>query len=996
MGLNSYLRSFSWALLFFIISAASAWEITTESSDGFTVMLPDLTVEMKTVGDKVYFEKTDFAGLPGQPGVPAKAISILLPPNVDPNNVTVSLVDVKYETITGAWDVAPAPPYMINENQAIWPQNLTIVDGRDIFTYGNNAFFPATSLGKMSIGRMRQWQIASVQLFPYQYNPVSKELRRLIDGKLKVAFKRSVIARMSSSRDRVGEALAEEVRKRVINFAELAPEYLGNYKMSNVTSEQGRYVIVTTQNILANSRQLSAFVQAKQQRGFTVDVVTETTWGGGIGDMAAERLRSWLANNYEALQIRYVLLVGNTDPQYGDVPMKMCYPRNNETYYPNYREAPTDLYYAELTGNWDLDGDGMYGEYPDDVGVGGADCNYEVIVGRIPFYGSYEDLDHILAKTIRYDNATIYWRRNVLMAMEPSDEITPGYHLGEEIKSKVLLPAGYSYHRVYEENYGIFPPPETTPCTVDSVSRAWNAADYGAVFWWTHGSTQSATDVMNTYYAKTLKDDRPVFTFQCSCNNAYPEYPENLAYSLLKNGAVSTVAATRVSWYQPGPQLFEGSSSNAGLTFRYARGIITDALPAGDAFYQALSGTAIWGNAWWMNCLVFNIYGDPSVGLTIGGKDEIPPTKPAALTVVANEGTRVTLTWSASSDNERVAGYEVFRDGFKIATLPQTVFSDTSVSPGKYYTYKIYAFDDAGNCSEPSDELTVLTESGNMVTVYYKRGFATPYIHYKKADGAWTQIPGEPMQVSTFTDYSVATIFIGSQARLEACFNDGKGNWDSRNGANYFFDANGTYTVEYGQVKLGPPAGDTTPPTPPQNLSLVTKTATSISLSWLPATDNTGVKGYAVYRDGNEMARTAELSYVDQNLSPNTTYRYVVKAYDQAGNMSHPSNELVVTTDGGPANTVTIYYKRGFATPYIHYKKANGTWTQIPGVRMEDSSFAGYSVATIDLGSQARLEACFNDGKGNWDSRNGANYFFEPGVWTFNAGQILKGAPGQQ
>ena len=140
MGLNSYLRSFSWALLFFIISAASAWEITTESSDGFTVMLPDLTVEMKTVGDKVYFEKTDFAGLPGQPGVPAKAISILLPPNVDPNNVTVSLVDVKYETITGAWDVAPAPPYMINENQAIWPQNLTIVDGRDMFTYGNNAF----------------------------------------------------------------------------------------------------------------------------------------------------------------------------------------------------------------------------------------------------------------------------------------------------------------------------------------------------------------------------------------------------------------------------------------------------------------------------------------------------------------------------------------------------------------------------------------------------------------------------------------------------------------------------------------------------------------------------------------------------------------------------------------------------------------------------------------------------------------------------------------
>ena len=54
-----------------------------------------------------------------------------------------------------------------------------------------------------------------------------------------------------------------------------------------------------------------------------------------------------------------------------------------------------------------------------------------------------------------------------------------GYHLGEEIK-RILLPELH-YHR-HMKRTGIFPPPET-PVYSGFVSRAWNAADYGAVFW---------------------------------------------------------------------------------------------------------------------------------------------------------------------------------------------------------------------------------------------------------------------------------------------------------------------------------------------------------------------------------------------------------------------------------------------------------------------------------------------------------------------------------
>ena len=174
-------------------------------------------------------------------------------------------------------------------------------------------------------------------------------------------------------------------------------------------------------------------------RGFTVEVVTEDVWGGGTGDTAAENIRDWLSNNYENKNIEYVLLIGNPDPNSGDVPMKMLWPRSDAE---KYRNSPSDYYYADLTGNWDLDNDGLYGEREDDFGTGGVDRNWDVLVGRIPYYGNMNDLDAILAKIIAYENETsneAVWRQNVLLPMKPMDSNTPGYHLGEAIKDDTMV-----------------------------------------------------------------------------------------------------------------------------------------------------------------------------------------------------------------------------------------------------------------------------------------------------------------------------------------------------------------------------------------------------------------------------------------------------------------------------------------------------------------------------------------------------------------------------
>nr|2LAB_A Chain A, Beta/alpha-amylase [Paenibacillus polymyxa] len=102
---------------------------------------------------------------------------------------------------------------------------------------------------------------------------------------------------------------------------------------------------------------------------------------------------------------------------------------------------------------------------------------------------------------------------------------------------------------------------------------------------------------------------------------------------------------------------------------------------------------------------------------------------------------------------------------------------------------------------------------------------------------------------------------------------------------------------------------------------------------------------------------------------------------------------------GGTTNKVTVYYKKGFNSPYIHYRPAGGSWTAAPGVKMQDAEISGYAKITVDIGSASQLEAAFNDGNNNWDSNNTKNYLFSTGTSTYTpgsngaAGTIRTGAP---
>jgi chitodextrinase len=97
-------------------------------------------------------------------------------------------------------------------------------------------------------------------------------------------------------------------------------------------------------------------------------------------------------------------------------------------------------------------------------------------------------------------------------------------------------------------------------------------------------------------------------------------------------------------------------------------------------------------------------------------------------------------------------------------------------------------------------------------------------------------------------------------------------------------------------------AQDTQPPTVPTGISAYLTQAGQVYVSWSPSTDNVGVVGYYLYRDGQLVANTPGLLFFTDD-APAGTHSYTVSAYDAAGNVSAqstPSSLVTVVADTEP------------------------------------------------------------------------------------------------
>ncbi|HTG42115.1 MAG TPA: DNRLRE domain-containing protein, partial [Methylomirabilota bacterium] len=116
-----------------------------------------------------------------------------------------------------------------------------------------------------------------------------------------------------------------------------------------------------------------------------------------------------------------------------------------------------------------------------------------------------------------------------------------------------------------------------------------------------------------------------------------------------------------------------------------------------------------------------NTYGSssPATSQITVNLDTTPPSAPGAVTATANGPGEIDVSWTASTDDRAVNGYEVYRDGsttpLASVTPPNVSYQDMSVAPGSTHSYTVQAFDAAGNHSAAGGPATA-TASNSTVT----------------------------------------------------------------------------------------------------------------------------------------------------------------------------------------------------------------------------------------------------------------------------------------
>lgn len=274
------------------------------------------------------------------------------------------------------------------------------------------------------------------------------------------------------------------------------------------------------------------------------------------------------------------------------------------------------------------------------------------------------------------------------------------------------------------------------------------------------------------------------------------------------------------------------------------------------------------------------------------GPDVHAPSAPSNLAAVPYS-TWVNLSWTGAWDNVAVSKYRLYRNGSRIATLPGTsrMFVDTGRKPLTEYRYTMRAVDAAGNVG-PAISTTTTTLPPDL------------------------NAPSAPSWLSASVGLDSTRLSWGAATDQEGPLAGYRVSRDGRVLANLpattrtYLDAGlapGTYAYTVAAIDMARNVGsaltrtvrivgpDLAPPSAPADLSATTS-QDSVWLAWHGASDNVGVTGYIVSRDGQKLATLSSgaRGYRDSGLAPDTTYRYSVRAIDGAGNLG-PAAEVLVT-----------------------------------------------------------------------------------------------------
>ncbi len=348
------------------------------------------------------------------------------------------------------------------------------------------------------------------------------------------------------------------------------------------------FIIITSSTFAPYFQPLADW---KNQKGVKTRIITlDTIYANYTGYDNAEKIRNFIKDMNTNYGTMYFLLGGQCDYEHGEeiVPRRNAYVfTSNAGYYNDEDTIITDLYYADLDGTWDGDGDHTYGETSDNV-----DMYPDVYVGRAPVKNTSQ-VQNFVNKVLSYERNSSTSTSYLKASFHPQGNLWDTNH-GTSMPDTMVQfdPADWTHTFMREDIEGISESAANNE--FDNGYQLVHFVGHGNEYGIYYGVQGSGGPIMNTSDADNLSNGfskLSIVTSIACFSGAMDEAGSSANYDCLaehlinatNGGAVAVMFNSRYGW---GDGSQEGALGASGEQSKY--------------FFRAIhqNGHYILGQAW--------------------------------------------------------------------------------------------------------------------------------------------------------------------------------------------------------------------------------------------------------------------------------------------------------------------------------------------------------------------------------------------------------------
>lgn len=430
----------------------------------------------------------------GEPALPGIGYSMVIPQGTYLESVQVEVLSEV--DLPGIISVAPVIPVPLNQPiPAYIPHSVSYSLG----------VFPLDAVQQINTGNKTGFRIASFSYVPFVWNPRT--------GKLSLVTSARLTPVMASATDVQQHTLSEtQLRTAISALGSVVqnPEMLEIYAPEVTDIVDGAPWVVIADSIHGST--LQPLVDLRAETHGSAFVSTQWIYDNYEGYDTQEQIRNYLVDAYQNQGLVYALIVGD----FGETTRISSLSIGG-----NIMDSVTDLYFSDLDGSWDLDGDHLYGEYSD-----GLDWYSDIYIGRFSTDVPAR-LVTMVTKAVAYETEPLPggWQTTALLAgagLWVDDP--PGYwgsFVCDSIDSRI--PEPWTVHKLYED-YSAHPNNQIDLYNQGvSYSSLNGHGNPGGVYWYFDPPTEIVTT--SNYYDMS-NSGMPVVFHSMAC---HPGHLQNIA-----------------------------------------------------------------------------------------------------------------------------------------------------------------------------------------------------------------------------------------------------------------------------------------------------------------------------------------------------------------------------------------------------------------------------------------------------------------------------------